>query len=185
MQASPFTDYLVSGSLPRRIGNASQLSAPNETLRSSDGSVMMAAYLAGHWRTLCELLNCTELLTDPRFIEREDRMRNRPALIAELERRTMRYTAEELFQLFDRAGLMAGVSRSYAQVADCPQVRDNGLLMDVRSDDGRRYRGLRSPLADFGTSAANFIVSAGAQTEEILAELPTRPKEQHAHRLLG
>ena len=183
MQASPFTDYLVSGNLPRRIGNASQLSAPNETLRSSDGSVMMAAYLAGHWRTLCELLGCTELLTDPRFIGREDRMRNRPALIEELERRTTRYTAEELFELFDQAGLMAGVSRSYAQVADCPQVVENGLLMDVRSDDGRRYRALRSPLAEFGTSAADFIVSAGAQTEEILSELSA--EEGHADRVLG
>ena len=171
MQASPFTDYLVSGNLPRRIGNASQLSAPNETLRSSDGSVMMAAYLAGHWQTLCELLDCTELLTDPRFIGREERMRNRPALIAELEHRTMRYTAEELFELFDRAGLMAGVSRSYAQVAHCPQVTGNGLLMDVRSDDGQPYRALRSPLAEFGTGTADFIVSAGAQTDEILAEL--------------
>ena len=171
MQASPFTDYLVSGQLPARIGNASQLSAPNETLRSSDGGVMMAAYLAGHWRTLCELLDCTELLTDPRFVEREDRMRNRPALIGELERRTMRYTAEELFGLFDQAGLMAGVSRSYAQVAECPQVRDNGLLVDVSADDGRRYRALRSPLAEFGTSAANFIVGPGAQTQEILAQL--------------
>jgi crotonobetainyl-CoA:carnitine CoA-transferase CaiB-like acyl-CoA transferase len=185
MQASPFTDYLVSGNLPHRIGNASQLSAPNETLRSSDGSVMMAAYLAGHWRTLCELLGCPELLTDPRFVEREDRMRNRSALIGELERRTMRYTAEELFELFDRAGLMAGVSRSYAQVADCPQVRDNGLLMDVRADDGRHYRGLRSPLAEFGTGAARFIVSAGAQTDEILAELPARQEEHRADRLLG
>ena len=171
MQASPFTDYLVSGNLPRRIGNASQLSAPNETLRSSDGSVMMAAYLAGHWRTLCELLDCAELLTDPRFTGREDRMRNRPALIAELERRTMRYTAEELFELFDGAGLMAGVSRSYAQVAACPQVTENGLLMDISADDGRSYRALRSPLAEFGTRSANFIVSAGAQTEEILGEL--------------
>ena len=171
MQASPFTDYLVSGSLPRRIGNASQLSAPNETLRSSDGSVMMAAYLAGHWQTLCELLDCTELLTDPRFIGREERMRNRRALIAELEHRTMRYTAEELFELFDGAGLMAGVSRSYAQVAQCPQVTGNGLLMDIRSDDGRPYRALRSPLAEFGTSTAGFIVSAGAQTDEILGEL--------------
>jgi crotonobetainyl-CoA:carnitine CoA-transferase CaiB-like acyl-CoA transferase len=112
-------------------------------------------------------------------------MRNRSALIGELERRTMRYTAEELFELFDRAGLMAGVSRSYAQVADCPQVRDNGLLMDVRADDGRHYRGLRSPLAEFGTSAAHFIVSAGAQTDEILAELPARQEEHRADRLLG
>jgi crotonobetainyl-CoA:carnitine CoA-transferase CaiB-like acyl-CoA transferase len=186
MQASPFTDYLVSGSLPRRIGNASQLSAPNETLRSSDGSVMMAAYLAGHWRTLCELLGCPELLTDPRFIQREDRMRNRPALIAELERHTTRYTAEELFGLFDGAGLMAGVSRSYAQVAQCPQVTENGLLMDVRSDDGRHYRALRSPLAEFGTTAAGFIVSAGAQTGEILAGLTAAAEgEGHADRVLG
>jgi crotonobetainyl-CoA:carnitine CoA-transferase CaiB-like acyl-CoA transferase len=195
MQASPFTDYLVSGTLPRRIGNASQLSAPNETLRSSDGSVMMAAYLAGHWRTLCELLDCTELLTDPRFVEREDRMRNRPALIDELERRTMRYTAEELFELLDGAGLMAGVSRSYAQVADCPQVIENGLLMDVCADDGKHYRGLRSPLAEFGTSAAGFVVGAGAQTEEIQRELSARgateavsasgAREDHADRLHG
>jgi crotonobetainyl-CoA:carnitine CoA-transferase CaiB-like acyl-CoA transferase len=184
MQASPFTDYLVSGALPGRIGNASQLSAPNETLRSRDGSVMMAAYLAGHWRTLCELLDCPELLTDPRFAEREDRMRNRPALIEELERRTMRYTAEELFALLDGAGLMAGVSRSYAQVADCPQVVENGLLIDVRADDGRRYRALRSPLAEFGTSAAGFIVSAGAQTKEIEREL-SEVREGHADRLLG
>ncbi len=66
---------------------------------------------------------------------------------------------------------MAGVSRSYAQVARCPQVTGNGLLMDVRSDDGQHYRALRSPLAEFGTSTAGFIVSAGAQTEQILGEL--------------
>ena len=167
MQASPFTDYLVSGNLPRRIGNASQLSAPNETLRGSDGSVMMAAYLAGHWQTLCELLGLHRAAHRPAVHRARGRMRNRPALIAELEHRTMRYTAEELFELFDRAGLMAGVSRSYAQVARLPAGPGNGLLMDVRSDDGRRYRALRSPLAEFGTRTAGFIVSAGAQTDEL------------------
>ena len=185
MQASPFTDYLVSGALPRRIGNASQLSAPNETLRGRDGSVMMAAYLAGHWRTLCALLDCTELLTDPRFAEREDRMRNRPALIEELERRTVRYTAEELFAWLDSAGLMAGVSRSYAQVAVCPQVVENGLLMDITADDGKHYRGLRSPLAEFGPRSAGFITGAGAQTEEILDELRQARGLDDADRLLG
>jgi crotonobetainyl-CoA:carnitine CoA-transferase CaiB-like acyl-CoA transferase len=175
MQATPFTDYLVSGNLPQRIGNASQLSAPNESLRASDGSVMMAAYLPAQWRTLCEALDCTELLTDPRFIGREERMANRAALIEELERRTTRFTAEELFDLLHGTGLMAAVSRNYAQVADCAQVRGNGLLMEVHDEDGQTYRALRSPLAGFGTRDANFIAGLGAHTDEILSGLAKNP----------
>ena len=34
----------------------------------------------------CQRLDCLELLADPRFVERLDRMRSRPALIGELER---------------------------------------------------------------------------------------------------
>ncbi|MCU1486512.1 MAG: L-carnitine dehydratase/bile acid-inducible protein [Actinomycetia bacterium] len=172
MQATGFTDYLVSGVLPRRLGNASQLSAPNQSLRTSDGSVMMAAYLPHHWVALCDVLGCPELTGDPRFRDRLDRMANRQALEAELEQRTTTFTAEELFRLLDGAGLMAGVVRDYEEVATCEQVVANDLLVDVRSSDGRTYRALRSPLRGFDAEdAAHFIDRTGEHTDEILRDV--------------
>jgi crotonobetainyl-CoA:carnitine CoA-transferase CaiB-like acyl-CoA transferase len=171
LQAMGITEFLATGRAPGRVGNASPLSAPNETLRSSDGDVMVAAYLPEQWQRFCRVLECPELTTDPRFHSQEARMANRTALIEELERRTTRYRASELLELLDGAGLMAGVIRSYPSVVGCEQVLANDLLVEVRSSLGTPYQVVRSPLNPFEADAALTIPATGEHILEILGEL--------------
>ncbi len=176
MQGTSIADYLVTGHAYERRGNMSVLSAPSESVRTRDGDVIFAAYLPPHFKKLCEILGCPELAVDERFHDRLARLAHRGELNAELEKRTIELSAEELFERMDAAGLMGSVIRSYDDVMSSDEVTANGLVVDVTTGDGATYRGLRQPLPDFGSSRPKTLPGPGEHTVEVLEELGVAPE---------
>jgi crotonobetainyl-CoA:carnitine CoA-transferase CaiB-like acyl-CoA transferase len=76
----------ATGRNPRRMGNDHVAIAPYETLRAKDGMLMIAAGNPRLWKQLCEAVGAGPLIDDPRFRTNTDRVRNRAALKAELEK---------------------------------------------------------------------------------------------------
>jgi crotonobetainyl-CoA:carnitine CoA-transferase CaiB-like acyl-CoA transferase len=170
LQSLNFAAYLATRNVPPRVGNKSPLGAPNESLRTSDGEVMIAAYLPQHWVTLCGLLGCEHLLDDPRFATRLDRLANRMELVDALEEYTTHFTAKDLFKILHEAGVMASVIQSYADVISSDQVTANDLVMQVRSPAGTRYDVLRPPLHRMGL-APTAVANPGQDSRQVLIEL--------------
>lgn len=90
--------HTVQGLTPGPEGNHHPFIVPFGMFPASDGFVTIAAQQPAFFQILCEALDATDILADPRFAARDERNLNRAALIAVLGERTRRYTKAELMQ---------------------------------------------------------------------------------------
>lgn len=168
--------YFVDGEVPGRIGSHSPTFAPYGAFRAKDGHLVIAgAGSEALWQRLCEALDAPELADDPRFADNAARVRNRSVLTDELEARLRRCDRAHWLSRLDAARVPAAEVRDLAQVLDSAQVRHLGL---VQADPGAPAMTpvLGVPLqVDGPLPSAGRWPRLGEHTEEILAELRTRP----------
>jgi crotonobetainyl-CoA:carnitine CoA-transferase CaiB-like acyl-CoA transferase len=173
LQSQPFTEFLTTGVVPSRNGNSAPMTAPADMLRTSDGHLVISAYLDNHWRLLCEGLERLDLAGDPRFATKVDRVANRDLLVDELEKTLTTRTRAEWLARLQGAGLVVGVVKSYAEVESSEQVAANGSIVELAGDDGSVVRAVRIPfrMADWQPAPAAPPPEVGQHRAEILAEL--------------
>jgi len=102
------SSYLVSGKPPERIGNQHPSIAPYETLRTADGTIVVAVGNDRQFARLCEVLNLKSLVADPRFARNRDRVANRTSLVATLEARLSSASADHWIKVLMDAGVPSG-----------------------------------------------------------------------------
>jgi crotonobetainyl-CoA:carnitine CoA-transferase CaiB-like acyl-CoA transferase len=91
--------YSISGAIPRPQGSHHPMFVPMGVFPAADGWVTVGSPNDGFWIKLCKLMGRPELAEDPRFRSNDDRVRNAPALKAELGAFTSAHTKEQLRQL--------------------------------------------------------------------------------------
>jgi crotonobetainyl-CoA:carnitine CoA-transferase CaiB-like acyl-CoA transferase len=128
--ANQAMNYLVSGTPPRRLGNAHPNISPYQTFALADGHVIVAVGNDAQFRRLCELLGLGTLADDPRFASNSERVANRPALAAALTPALSQRHKAELLAAFAAAGIPAGPINDVAQVFADPQVAARGLRIE-------------------------------------------------------
>ena len=80
------SNYLMSGNIPERLGNAHANIVPYQTFTASDGEMVIAVGNDGQFKRLCTVMNIPELAEDERFKTNPDRVTNRKKLIPILQR---------------------------------------------------------------------------------------------------
>jgi crotonobetainyl-CoA:carnitine CoA-transferase CaiB-like acyl-CoA transferase len=78
--------YTIAGVVPERLGNRHPSISPYEVYDTAEGELVLAVGNDRQFAGLCEELGAPELASDPRFATNPDRVANREALGAELER---------------------------------------------------------------------------------------------------
>jgi crotonobetainyl-CoA:carnitine CoA-transferase CaiB-like acyl-CoA transferase len=78
--------YTIAGVVPERLGNRHPSISPYEVYATAEGELVLAVGNDRQFAGLCEELGAPQLATDPRFATNRDRVANRGALGAELER---------------------------------------------------------------------------------------------------
>ncbi len=126
--ANQAMNYLTTGQVPGRIGNAHQNLAPYQVFDCADGWIVIAVGNDRQYQRLCQLVGCAELAEDIRFRTNPDRVVNRQALSDELTVHTARLTRDELLAKCENAGVPAGPINDLAQVFDDPQVVHRQLV---------------------------------------------------------
>src|SRR5690606_19940224 len=74
--ANQAMNYLVSGKLPKRNGNAHPNIQPQDVYRCADGDIILVVGNDGQFRKLCEALGHPEWANDERFATNAQRVRN-------------------------------------------------------------------------------------------------------------
>ena len=131
MSSWVISNYLNGGYAPEPIGNHSQTSAPSGTFRTGDGPLNIVNNEQKQFAATCDALGLPRLKTDPRFREREDRMRNQSLLRDILEAHLATDSAAAWEAKLVAAGVPAGPVYSVPQIADHPQMRERGQLQTV------------------------------------------------------
>src|SRR2546429_4043623 len=130
------SNWLVAGVKPQPMGNENMTASPSGTFRTGEGLLNIAANKQEQFETLCRLIDCEELIRDPRFIGREDRKRRRVELKGEIERALAARSAQAWSALLTKNGVPAGEVLDLPAVLEHPQVLERGLLKSLGSVPG-------------------------------------------------
>jgi crotonobetainyl-CoA:carnitine CoA-transferase CaiB-like acyl-CoA transferase len=172
-------NYLVSGKVPTRNGNAHPNIQPQDVYSCADGDVILVVGNDGQFAKLCEVLGRTRWASDERFASNAQRVRNIAELSAMLRLLFAQWERERLITALDAAGVPCGAINSVAEVFDDPQVRARGMLSRVPHPSGVDVPQVSSPMrftdAPLQGQAAPPLL--GQHSEEILAELGYEPAD--------
>jgi crotonobetainyl-CoA:carnitine CoA-transferase CaiB-like acyl-CoA transferase len=157
--------HLLGGADPTRLGNAHPSIVPYQAFEAADGHLVIACGNDRQFAALCRGIGAPELADLPDFRTNPDRVRNRAALIPELERRIRRWTKSELIAALEGAGVPAGPINSVADALAEPQIEARGLKIRPEGIPGLRtpVGFSRSPLAL--DRAAPMLGTGGARFE--------------------
>lgn len=181
-QAVPMTMYLAGGEVPARMGSAAPYAAPNEAFRTLDGAIMVAAYTPERWSALCRVLGRPDLETDPRFRTNADRVGNRQALVAELEKSFRRYPTAYWLEALEAEDIICGPLLTYPELVAQPHVVESGMLVDLEHPSLGRARTTGIPIKLSATPGSVRMAApmVGEHSASVLAELGLSPSEIRA-----
>ncbi|MFA5608249.1 MAG: CoA transferase [Leucobacter sp.] len=91
--------YLLSGSVPTRMGNDHPSIYPYAPFPTADGDLVLAIGNDAQFRNLCDAIGLAELADDPRFARNADRSAHRDELRPILTERLAARSAHEWFDL--------------------------------------------------------------------------------------
>ena len=174
MSSWVISNYLNAGYAAQPVGNHSQTSAPSGTFRTGDGVINIVNNEQKQFQATCDALELGELKTDPRFAERDDRMRNQAELLAILEARLAEADSTIWEQRLADAGVPVGPVLGVPQVAEHAQLRERGQLQTVHVPAlGRDVQvvGLGFQLGGKPVPIALPPPALGEHTDEVLRDL--------------
>jgi crotonobetainyl-CoA:carnitine CoA-transferase CaiB-like acyl-CoA transferase len=124
-------NYLVSGTPPKRMGNAHPNIAPYQTLPVADGHIIVAVGNDSQFQAFCRVLNAPEIGADPYYATNPLRVGHRSALTAALTAHTLRFDRDTLLAALSAAGVPGGPINTVADVFADPQVIARGMLLSL------------------------------------------------------
>ena len=141
MTSNQGMNYLTSGTVPGRMGNAHVNLTPYQVFDCADGHIIIATGNDGQYARLCELLGLDEMVSAPEFLRNSDRVANRDEMTRRLTKATLKRTCADLLAACEARGVPAGPINNMAEVMADPQVRARGLQIET---DG--VPGIRTPI---------------------------------------
>jgi crotonobetainyl-CoA:carnitine CoA-transferase CaiB-like acyl-CoA transferase len=130
MLANVNMNYLVSGKVPKRQGNAHSNIVPYQVFDAADGQFVLAVGNDNQFARLCEAAGC-DLHRDERFRTNAARVRHREALIPLLEQTLRLRSVNEWVTVLEPLGIPVGPINSLDQVFENPQVRSREMRLDL------------------------------------------------------
>lgn len=142
--ANQAMNYLVSGSSPKRLGNAHPNIAPYEAFPTADSWIILAVGNDDQFRKFCAVVG---LPLEERFVTNPLRLENRSELSALIAARTRTWKREALLTDLERKGVPAGPINTVADAFADPQIvaRSMRLTME-RGEAGNPVPGVGLPI---------------------------------------
>ena len=166
-------NFLVSGKVPGRNGNAHPNIQPQDVYACADGDVILVVGNDGQFAKLCEVFGHKEWSTDERFATNAQRVRNIGMLSGMLRELFAGWEREKLIAALDKAGVPCGPINNVAEVFEEPQVQARGMLRYVPHPSGVDAPQVGSPMR-FAQSPLRVPAAPpllGQHSDDILAEL--------------
>jgi crotonobetainyl-CoA:carnitine CoA-transferase CaiB-like acyl-CoA transferase len=173
--ANNVMNYLVSGKIPERLGNAHANIVPYQEFPAADGFLIVATGNDRQYQDFCKVIGAPELGTDPNYIDNTSRLKHRTELVGKLTELTKKMKRDDLLAKLEAVKVPAGPINNLEQVFADAQVQHRGMKLELKSKaaKGGVIPGVRSPIVIDGWKAASDKPSPqlGEHTTEILREI--------------
>ncbi|MFL6575621.1 MAG: CaiB/BaiF CoA transferase family protein [Povalibacter sp.] len=171
MLANVNMNYLVSGKVPSRQGNAHANIVPYQVFEAADGQFVLAIGNDSQFAKFCEAAGCDFHLED-RFRTNAARVRNRDVLIPLVEEVLRSRTMAEWVATLEPLGIPLGPINSLAQVFEHPQVQSRQMRIDVPHPLAGTVPQVASPIKMSETPPQNSTAPPllGEHTNQVLQQ---------------
>jgi crotonobetainyl-CoA:carnitine CoA-transferase CaiB-like acyl-CoA transferase len=168
-------NYLVSGDVPKRIGNSHPNIVPYQEFPVADGHVIVATGNDNQYVKFCNVLGAPELAQNPAYKDNVRRLSHRNELVGKLSALTKKMKRDDLLAKLEAQGVPAGPINNLEQVFNDPQVVYRGMKLNLPNAAAKSgtIPGVRTPIVMDGWKAASERPSPrlGEHTAEILKEI--------------
>jgi glutaryl-CoA transferase len=173
--ANQALNYLVSGKVPERIGNAHPNIVPYQVFPVADGHVIVAVGNDGQFAKFCAVIGEPGLAKDPAYLTNADRLGRRAELVAKLSALTRKTSQADLLAGLEAVGVPSGPINRLDQVFSDIQVIHRGMKLEIANENakGGSIPGVRTPITiDSAAMASQHSAPRlGEHTAEILREI--------------
>ncbi|BAO92791.1 CaiB/BaiF CoA transferase family protein [Caballeronia cordobensis] len=142
LQQSSLTSYFANRVAPEPMGSAAPYSAPNQAFQTSDGWIMVAAYMPDRWERFCAVLGVPELARDRQFAASQARVKHRSELVALITDVTRTKSTSEWLAALKAQDIPCARVAKYDDLDGHPQIASNGLFVNVAHPE---YGPIRMP----------------------------------------
>ena len=179
MLANLGANYLVSGKVPGRAGNAHQNIVPYQVFEvapSADGSkdhLILAVGNDGQYAKFCAVAGRPDLSQDPRFAKNSERVRNRAVLVPILEEVMRSRSKQDWLSALEAAKVPCGAINNLAEVFDDPHVQSRDMVHTWDRPGTGPVSLVSSPMKLSATPVRNDVAPPllGQHTDAVLGEL--------------
>ncbi|GAA1864251.1 CoA transferase [Pseudonocardia ailaonensis] len=170
----PVLTYDQLGTLPARMGNKWDISAPRNTYRTSDGHWLA---MSGSAPTIAmralKAVGRADLTTDPRFAEAQQRLRNAELVDSVMAEWIAGRTLDEAMAVFEEAEVAAAPVYDAAQLLADPQLQARGTYPEIPDPDFGSMR-VQAPVPRLSATPGGIDhlgAGIGAHNDEIYGGL--------------
>ena len=171
--ANVASNYLISGKLPKRHGNAHANIVPYQSFQASDGWFAIAVGNDKQFVRLCEMLGKPEIAVDEKFATNSARVQNRAEIISLLVSIFKNASVSEWLTKLDKAEIPSGPIQNFEQVFSMPTVKEREMLVKMDHPTIGELTLVGSPLKMSDTPVQYRLHPPlmGEHTQEVLREL--------------
>ena len=128
--------YKISGKIPPRIGNRSNVAAPRGIYKTKDNKfVSLSASMQSMWEKLAITIGAEDLIKDPRFKTNSDRLSNQDDLDDVISNFIEKFDRDPLLKIFSEEGITVGPVLDISEIIEHPYVLDRNILLEHHNND--------------------------------------------------
>lgn len=174
LAAQHMQQYVVTGEAAAPMPNRISAWAIYDVFTFAGGEQMfVAATGEGQWHALCQVLGQTALLDDPTLASNNDRVLQRPRLLAHLAEVFAPLDAGQLALQLEANGIPFAPIRRPEELFNDPHLQQSGGMADLQLEDGSHTPMPLLPLSLDGQrlQPRRAIARIGEHTRQVMREL--------------
>lgn len=185
--ANQALNYLTSGQVPQRLGNAHPNIVPYQAFATADGHMILAVGNDEQFKRFCQVIEQPQLAFDIRFATNGARVEHRSELVPLIETILTRRSTDDWLAAFEAVGVPSGPINTLDRVFNDPHVQARGLKQTLPHPQAGQVDLVANPIRMNGVSmsATTAPPSLGEHTERVLEEIGLTVEQRQALRAAG
>src|SRR5690625_908180 len=164
------SNYLMSGEIPKRLGNNHANIVPYQTFDTADGQMVIAIGNDRQYQIFCDILEKPQLATDERFSTNADRVENREIITPLIQEIMLTKPTSYWQEKCNEHGIPCGPIQNLAEVVADPQLQAREMFVEQDHPVAGPIKLIGSPLKLSRTPVTmrHHPPEVGEHNEEVL-----------------
>jgi formyl-CoA transferase len=165
------SNYLTTGNVPGRLGNAHPNIVPYQSFRAKDLWLNIGAGNDRQFAALCRILGLDHLIEDPRFSNNPSRVEHRDELIPLIQDVLETRNVDDWIEEISGAGIPCGPINTLDRVFEHPQAVHRNMMVEIDHPTAGTIKlaGIPYQMSETPPAIERHPPLLGEHTEEILS----------------